>query len=373
MGVDPGSYTRPVAGGWSVVPERAAVDAAGPNAEVVRGDGVTFAYGADALVVIVEAGDRPHGSAVDDANTLRLREPLPGEATQWMSSANRSHQPILGFVRLADGCLALGELYQASSIYRWMNPYTGERGELTFSELSWGERLPPDLLDTVRPTPTLPVPGIDWLDDVPQDLTRALQSFLTAWYADVPVLPATRQRAAMKLPPPLLAFHDIAAGREDILGRQDFIKPLDRIDYLDGEPLVVFAAENQGVWWALIDPTDDDPIVWYDGGPHRLRERERLSGFLLQFALNEAASTSPFAGFATVTPDLLDRFVAHLVAVPLQPMRKPEDPTRHWVAPELVATATDLGESGIWLTVGSRQRSALRPLRSRLDWEQFNG
>ncbi|MER7443852.1 hypothetical protein [Micromonospora avicenniae] len=56
--------------GWSVVSERAAVDAAGANVEVVHGDGVTFAYGAEALVVIVDAGDRPHGNAVDNANTL---------------------------------------------------------------------------------------------------------------------------------------------------------------------------------------------------------------------------------------------------------------------------------------------------------------
>ncbi|MEU2615954.1 hypothetical protein ABZ570_30940 [Micromonospora sp. NPDC007271] len=359
--------------GWPVVPERAAVDAAGPNAEVVHGDGVTFAHGADALVVIVDAGDRPQGNAVDNANTLVLRGPLPSEATQWISSKNKNNQPFLGFVRMADGCLALGELYQAHSIYRGMDPYTGEEGLLTFAELTWGERLPSELLDKVRPTPMLPVPGIDWLDDVPQDPTRALRSFLTAWYADVPVTPATPRHAAMKLPPPLLAFHDIAVGREEILGRQDFIEPLDTIEYLDDEPLVVFAAENQGVWVALIDPTDDDPVVWYDGGPERLRERERLSGFLLQFALNEAVSTSPFNGFATATPELLSRFVADLVPVPLQPMRVPGDPTRHWVAPGLVVMAADYGESGIWLSVGSRQRSALRPLRSRLDWEHFNG
>lgn len=251
---DPGSYTRPVIEGWSVVPERVAVDAAGSNVEVVHGDGVTFAYGADALVVIVDAGDRPHGNAVDNANTLVLREPLPSAATQWISSKNEFNRPLLGFVKMADGCLALGELYQARSIYRGMNPYTGEQGSLTFAELTWGERLLPGLLDRVRPTPTLPVPGIDWLDNVPQDLTRALRSFLTAWYADVPVPPATPQHAAMTLPASLLAFHDIAAGRSEILGRQDFIKPLDRIEYLDDEPLVVFAAENQGVWVALIDP-----------------------------------------------------------------------------------------------------------------------
>ncbi|WP_435122560.1 hypothetical protein [Micromonospora tulbaghiae] len=129
---------------------------------------------------------------------------------------------------------------------------------------------------------------------------------------------------------------------------------------------MVFAAGNQGVWVALIDPTDDDPVVWYDGGPERLRERERLSGFLLQFALNEAVNTSPFTGFATVTMEALDRFVVDLVPVPLQPMRVPGDPTRHWVAPGLVAMAADYGESGIWLSVGSRQRSALRPRSPRV-------
>lgn len=56
------------------------MDAAGANVEVVHGDGVTFAYRADALVVIVGAGDRPHGNAVDDANTQVLREPLGDRA-----------------------------------------------------------------------------------------------------------------------------------------------------------------------------------------------------------------------------------------------------------------------------------------------------
>lgn len=130
--------------GWSVVPERVAVDAAGPNAEVVHGDGVTFAYGADALVVIVDAGDRPHGNAVDNANTLMLREPLPSEATEWISSKNKSNQPLFGFVKMADGCLALGELYQAVSTYRGMDPYTGEEGSLTSAKLTWRERLPPN-------------------------------------------------------------------------------------------------------------------------------------------------------------------------------------------------------------------------------------
>lgn len=84
-------------------------------------------------------------------------------------------------------------------------------------------------------------------------------------------------------------------------------------------------------------------------------------------------STSPFTGSATVTTEALDRFVEDLVPVALQPMRVPGDPTRHWTAPGLVAIAVDYGESGIWLSIGSRQRSALRPLRSRLEWEQFNG
>lgn len=358
--------------GWSLVPYRAAVDVAGPNAEVVHGDGVTFAYGTDALVVIVDAGDRPHGNTVDNANTLMLREPLPREAIRWLD-LDRFDHPLLGFVRMSDGCLALGELYQASSFYLGTDPDTGEQGSLSLAKLTWRERLSHELLDQVRPTPALPAPGIDWLNDVPRKPARALRSFLTAWYADVPAPPAARQPATMTLPPPLLAFHDVAASREEILGRQDSIEPLDKIEYVNGEPLVVFAAENQGVWWALIDPTDDDPIVWYDGGPQRLRERERLSGFLIQFALNEAAAVSPFTGVATVTPQVLDRFVADLVPVPLQPMRTPGDPTRHWVAPGLVAMAADEGEGGIWLSVGSRQRCALRPLRSRLDWKRFNG
>jgi hypothetical protein len=57
--------------GWATVSEREALAAAGAGARVVSGDSVTYAIGPAATVVIVDAGDRPDGTA---QACLRLAE-----------------------------------------------------------------------------------------------------------------------------------------------------------------------------------------------------------------------------------------------------------------------------------------------------------
>ncbi len=56
------------------------------------------------------------------------------------------------------------------------------------------------------------------------------------------------------------------------------------------------------------------------------------------------------------------------------PMRWPGDPTHYYVAPGLVAATATSPDGSVEVYVGSRYRSALRPLHDPgFTWEQFDG
>jgi hypothetical protein len=91
---------------WSVVAETEAIAVAGPGALVVSGNDVTYALGSDVVVIVVEGGDRPHGSGVRTAGDPTVLGPFPSVVDERLAGGPR---PVLhAFVRLAEGCLALG-------------------------------------------------------------------------------------------------------------------------------------------------------------------------------------------------------------------------------------------------------------------------
>ncbi|GAB1691782.1 hypothetical protein KRM28CT15_35850 [Krasilnikovia sp. M28-CT-15] len=267
-------------------------------------------------------------------------------------------------MRLREGLIPLGELRETAR--------HSTLGSLRRCDFALEEPLPFDVPDRARPVPVLSLPGIGWLDELPRDRSAALSGFLASWYADVPASPPPHQ-APTGLPEPLRAFYEIAAQKPVIYGRQNEIYRPDRLRLTgsDEDPTrVVFAVENQGAWEKSIDPTDDDPVVWDESEEEP--EAERLSGFLLQFALAEAVFSAPFTGGASITGEQLERFAERMTPVPLRPATFPAEHTRFYVAPGLVAMAYP--DDGVQLSVASRQRSALRDLRDvGFGWDNFNG
>ncbi|WP_238008732.1 hypothetical protein KZZ52_03075 [Dactylosporangium sp. AC04546] len=355
-------------GEWAIVSEDEALARLGPEREVVRGDAVTFAKGADGtVVIIVDAGDRPSGNAVDGERAMMLHEPFPDGVLDWLSPPGWTHPSFYALVRLPEGCLDLGEVSAGFSAPRSV----GLR-----CELEWETKLPLELLDRVRPVTDAPVPGVDWLAHLPNDPGAALRDFLTGWYADLPA--ATPFPApAVPIPPALQAFYDLAAGHADILGQQHVIYPPDRLQIGAGDDdRIIIGVEGQGVYKILIGRDDPDPTVYYHGAGDDLVvvERESLGTYLLLFSLAEAAYTSPVYGHALLDNQQLERFTRHFVPVPLQPLTVPADPTRLYVAPGLVALTTVLFSPGTHVFVGSRQRAALRAARDwTTAWTWFNG
>jgi hypothetical protein len=59
------------------VAEAETMSQAGNPAQTLSADGVTYAVGPSATLIIVESGDRPDGNAVNDADCLVVREPFP--------------------------------------------------------------------------------------------------------------------------------------------------------------------------------------------------------------------------------------------------------------------------------------------------------
>ncbi|MGC5331197.1 hypothetical protein [Micromonospora sp. DT62] len=357
---------------WSVVTEPDMLSRAGVPAQALPAEHVTYVVGPSAMLVIVEVGDRVGGNAVQSCDGVALREPFPETTAARLSSAGL---PLLGFVRVPEGYVPLGRLENTVSRYEPISidgsawPFDGE-AELTWCQLRLAKRMPFDVLDRVRPTPQQPLPTLDWLRFLPDDPMAALRDFVAGWYADIPAADDGLDAQNLKLPAPLLAFYRAAAGRREVLGLHNEIYTADELEFEDDGRLQ-FGAENQGVFAMLLDPTDADPIVQYDG-LHAEQEREPLSAFLLQFLLCEASYSSPFTGFATVTEEQARLLVQPLHPVPLQPMRWPGDPTRHYVSDGVVVTTATAPDGSIEVYAGSRHRSALRPLRDAV-WERFDG
>jgi hypothetical protein len=343
---------------WAPVPGPEALASAGEPVRVLTAGRVIYALGPEATVFVVEAGDRPGDSAVQTADDVTLRAPFPDDVSEALRARD---QTIIGYVRLADDCVPLGRLRVSS-----VNAHE--------CHLFLTDRLPFDVLDLVRPvTPATDAAGLDWLALLPTDPVAALRAFVATWYADLPPLDGPGEFGA--LPAPLASFHAAAAGRREVLGGFNRVYPFAEIPPppTGGGPMA-FGAEGRGGFQLTIDPTEPDPPVTYtDLGHGPVVEREPLSGFLMQSALLDAAITSPFTGFAAADRLQVERLMAFLTPVPLQPLRYPNDPTRLYAGPGVVAAIGDAaGSYEIYL--GARSRAALLPMRDAgVHWQYFAG
>jgi hypothetical protein len=208
-----------------------------------------------------------------------------------------------------------------------------------------------------------------WLDLLGVDRIAAMREFLATWYPGA----VPTGSPAPGVPAALAELYAIAAGRPEVRGTQNEILAVDRLRTDPAEGLLVFAGENQGNFWWMLDPAEGDPTVWRvppHGEP--VAEREPLSGFLVQFCLFEALMTgSALAGSPMVPLARADLVTASLREVPLAPWSWPGDPTRFFVAPDLVVYVggdTDHVE----IMAGARTPAALAPLTATgVSWDVF--
>lgn len=346
----------------------------------------TAVIGSAGTVIIVEAGDALNRSSVWNAEEVRLlgpaptpvRERLVDRPGEWGTSDARL--PVHLMARLPQGLVYLGTgtVAQAGTELR---PGHAEH-ILTDCVLRLDTALSRPDLDRVRPVlPPPDLPGLEWLSNVNRDRRTALEQFLTGWYPAMSEALETPsvQAPALDLPEGLRYFYHLSQRHPDALGVQNRILPAAKLG-TDHDGLIVFGEENQGGFvWAMARTPDGpaaDPTVWfrgYDEPP--VAEQEPLSGFLLQFALFEAAMGADYLALPhEPTAQQVQRLTEGLHPVPLRPFC-PWYPTRFYVASGLILHVSGpAGDDSFSVWAGATHRSALAPLAdAAIEWNQFDG
>ncbi|MEV5827566.1 hypothetical protein AB0L25_18545 [Spirillospora sp. NPDC052242] len=351
---------------------------AGPGADRFTAGGADVADGPDSTVIVANAGDDLDASGVRNRDTFTLVGPVPGDVadrllsnwgvTPWSRTRWESH-PVHLFVRIPEGLLYLGTGRYARA--------HSNRDQRTLEDchLAIDPPLDFDVLDRVRPpsTPTA-LPGLEWLDHLDGDRAAALQMFTEGWHPAPFSKP--EPSTVTDVPTTLAEFYRLAHGRPHVLGVQNSIRPPGELR-TDHEGLLKFGLESQGGFvWAL-DTSEDDPVVWTIEDPTcRHRERERLSGFLIQFSLYEAVMSSSYRAWTDWVPwPVAHRLTGTLRRVPLRTWMWPLFQTSFYVAPGLIIETTDDPEDEqCQISAGAAHHSVLRPFADLdIPWTRFDG
>jgi hypothetical protein len=94
-----------------------------------------------------------------------------------------------------------------------------------------------------------------------------------------------------------------------------------------------------------------------------VREHEPLSGFLLQFALYETMMNLPYGAFLqNAVPGAVERLTGLWSPLPWAPWHWPNDSTRFFVAPGLIATVSQDTYSGCTVMARAVHRSLVEVL-----------
>ncbi|MFF4414385.1 hypothetical protein ACFYY8_17805 [Streptosporangium sp. NPDC001559] len=359
--------------------EGAAIRLAGDNVVDCGTDGVSVLLGDAATVIIADPRDgldvsgvwnsrrfHLHGPFVDDVG-VRLFGHLPN-SPGWSWAPRPEARPVHLLTRLPEGCVYLGTGRPGQAGYT--------NGRLSHATLTIEPELTSELLDRVRP-PAEPetVPNLDWLTRMTARPLEALTRFVEDWIPETDQDLGDLAAAPWDVPEPLAVFYRLARHRPALLGVQNRLRP-PHAWWEEDDGLISFGDENQGVFTWLFDPSRPDPEVWIDqDGYEPRREHQPMSGFLLQFALYEAMMNAPYQALCVdLAAEYVDTLAAALTPVPWEPWRWPNDSTRFYVAPGVIAEMTDQGHGNVSVWAGAVHRSVLRPLgRLGIPWTDFDG
>ncbi|WP_433236018.1 hypothetical protein [Actinomadura nitritigenes] len=291
----------------------------------------------------------------------------------------------------------LADLGWGKGALRSNHPLPGRAAVITLDEPVDWEAL--DLQRSLLVSVAEPAP-IGWLEHALTDRRRALRELVAGWFP-------RRLRPAWRLEfqaPPQIAvpsvladFYRLAQHHPELLGRRyhgGFLYASAELKVDQSGKVPLGWAGDHGPGWHLA-PENDDPQVlavqheeirddrdgWLSGIHQRApwREREPLSGFLLQFALYAAAAYGPYRGVAS---RLSRRQALALVdgwqRVPLQPLLAEWEPVTFAVAPGRIACLypgpperSALDADDCWVSVAATHPGLLNPLD--IDWHTFTG
>jgi hypothetical protein len=191
--------------------------------------------------------------------------------------------------------------------------------------------------------------------------------FVNAWHG-IPTLPPVA--GGTRIPSLLGQLLALGHTHPAICSRQNRL--IDPVEVDDG--LLCFYVENQGVYRWAYQPGEPDPVVVgrYHGANDWVEEQQRLSGFLLQILLFEAAFSVPYSASAAWLPS--EELAAVLTLGGLRPVltpwRWPTHPTRFFASDEAIAVTSSqrstAGTVGTDIMVAAQRPQPLAYLPDRI-------
>ncbi|WP_055711089.1 hypothetical protein [Streptomyces torulosus] len=362
----------------SLTTEAAALSVAGAGLRRYKMGPALIGAGADATVVIVESGDNPGVSGVQDSTEVLLR----GDGVPALDSRFDFWDalPIHLFARLDQGCLLLGTARCRGK--------SSAPADFDHATLELHQPLTREMLDAVRPVPVPgPVPKVDWVDYVETDSIRALESFVLGWFPTEEADPAGTESAAGEpddLPEALAAFHRLGRLRPAIHRfRNPVLKqPRRTSGSLGGRLVFAMDGERTRDWsipWPPHELGEADPRVWltedpFLADPETILEEEPLSRFLMQYTLNEAMNAAVYQATTYSMPTArLAPLWSMLRPVPLSPFLPTYTAEEFFVAPGLLTTISS-DENEAVVAFAALHRATLTPLlEHEFRWSRFDG
>ncbi|MFF4439945.1 hypothetical protein [Streptomyces sp. NPDC001621] len=364
-----------------LITEAAALAVAGVGLHRYEMGPAVIGAGADATVVIVESGDNPVVSGVQDATNVLLH----GDAVTALRPRLefRAPWPLHVFARLDGDCLPLGTALCRGG--------SSAPDHLRHARLELDKPLTREVLDAVRPVPEPgPGPGADWVGLVESDPIRALEAFVLGWFpagAAGAIGERTNEgEQPDNLPGALTAFYSLARLRPAVLGfHNPVLQQPQRTSGPFGDRLV-FAVDAEGIRdWSIAwppktkTPSENDPRVWLTedpsmDDPETSPEEEPLSRFLLQFTLYEAMNIAPYQARTYCMPSpCIAPLRSVLRPVPLSPFLPTYTGERFSVAPGLLAAISGDEKEAV-VTFSALHRATLTPLLAHgYRWIRFDG
>lgn len=219
-------------------------------------------------------------------------------------------------------------------------------------------------------------------DKSTDSLLESVDQFLAEWYG------AWRPEFALELvdgdggshlPRPLLWWYSTHGCRPGVITYNHLAGPDDEWEPQPDAPTLgsrrLFLSENQGVfiWSHSLD--GDDPAVYVslnEKGGEWIEEGERLSGFLLQLLLWEAAG--PLSTSADwINAECYQRLTSQFRSLPLAPWHWPEWKTEFFAEDDAIAIgypAIDPQYHHVRITAHSRRLiDEIRPLIPKENWD----
>ncbi|MCE7011262.1 hypothetical protein LWC34_51915 [Kibdelosporangium philippinense] len=190
-----------------------------------------------------------------------------------------------------------------------------------------------------------------------------MRTFVQSWYGD-PTSPAAVAPGSPLAPPPLKAWHDIAAQWDGVITSHNYPVALPELRLLDG--MVEFWGENQGCWVWGFDPHDTAHPVYEQ--PHAIGPWRPTGANLAEFLEHATMIEATFG--APVQLSAVSHYWIPVSESPFRPWNWPAPGARVVVGGQWLAFVYP-EQHGHSITLAARKAENLAWAEGKATWRRY--